>query len=173
MPDDRPSEPADAPATRHPAATVSVLTYRTGVQDANVAGNVHGGWIMKLCDDVAVIAATRLAGGRVVTAGVDEMRFRSPVSVGDVVTLRATVNAAWRTSMEVGVRVEAEDVQSGRLVHVCSAYLTMVGLGDDGKPAALPRLEPASEEDQRRASDAVLRREVRLARPEQLRRVTS
>jgi acyl-CoA hydrolase len=92
-------------ADRHPAETVSVLTYRMGVQDANIAGNVHGGWIMKLCDDVAAIAATRLAGGRVVTAAVDEMRFRSPIHVGDVVTLRATVNAAWRTSMEVGVRV--------------------------------------------------------------------
>ena len=158
---------------RHPADTTSVLTYRTGVQDANLAGNVHGGWIMKLCDDVAVIAATRLAGGRVVTAAVDAMKFRAPVKVGDVITLRATVNAAWRTSMEVGVRVEAEDVQSGRLAHVCSAYLTMVALGDDGKPAALPRLEPASEDDQRRAADAVLRREVRLAGPEQLRRVTS
>jgi acyl-CoA hydrolase len=86
---------------RHPAETVSVLTYRTGIQDANLAGNVHGGWIMKLCDDVAVIAATRLAGGRVVTAAVDATRFRSPVKVGDVITLRATVNAAWRTSMEV------------------------------------------------------------------------
>ena len=74
-----------------------MLTSRTGVQDANLAGNVHGGWIMKLRDDVAVIAATRLAGGRVVTAAVDAMRFRTPVKVGDVITLRATVNAAWRT----------------------------------------------------------------------------
>jgi Thioesterase superfamily len=81
----------------HPAETASVLTYRMGIQDANVAGNVHGGWIMKLCDDVAAIAATRHAGGRVVTATVDEMKFRSPVHVGDVLTLRATVNAAWRT----------------------------------------------------------------------------
>jgi acyl-CoA hydrolase len=87
---------------RHPAETVSVLTYRTGIQDANLAGNVHGGWIMKMCDDVAVIAATRLAGGRVVTAAVDAMKFRSPVKVGDVITLRATVNAAgeprWRSA---------------------------------------------------------------------------
>ena len=99
--------------TRHPGETVSVLTYRTGIQDANLAGNVHGGWIMKLCDDVAAIAATRLAGGRVVTAAVDAMKFRSPVKVGDLITLRASVNAAWRTSMEVGVRVEAEHVPTG------------------------------------------------------------
>jgi acyl-CoA hydrolase len=171
MPEERIETPAAG--ARHPGTTVSVLTYRTGVQDANVAGNVHGGWIMKLCDDVAVIAATRLAGGRVVTAAVDEMRFRSPVRVGDVVTLRATVNAAWRTSMEVGVRVESEDVRSGRFTHVCSAYMTMVALGEDGAPTPLPALEPASAEDERRHMDAALRREVRLARPEQLRRVTS
>src|SRR5689334_16145653 len=111
---------------RRPAETISVLTYRTGVQDANLAGNVHGGWLMKLCDDVAVIAATRLAGGRVVTAAVDAMKFRSPVRVGDLVTLRSQVNAAWRTSMEVGVRVDAENVVTGEVTHTCTAYLTMV-----------------------------------------------
>jgi acyl-CoA hydrolase len=131
-----------AAMARHPADTVSVLTYRTGIQDANLAGNVHGGWIMKLCDDVAVIAATRLAGGRVVTAAVDAMKFRSPVKVGDVITLRATVNAAWRTSMEVGVRVEAEHVPTGEVAHTCTAYLTMVSLGEDEKPVLLPALEP-------------------------------
>ena len=113
---------------RRPADTISVLTSRTGMQDANMAGNVHGGWIMKLCDDVAVIAATRLAaGGRVVTAAVDAMKFRAPVKVGDVITLRATVNAAWRTSMEVGVRVEAEHVPTSDVTHVH-------GLSDDGRP---------------------------------------
>jgi len=89
------------PASRRPADTISVLTYRTGPQDANIAGHVHGGWIMKLCDDAAVIAASRHVGGRVVTAAVDGMKFRSPVHVGDLVTLRASVNAAWRTSLEV------------------------------------------------------------------------
>ena len=154
-----------------PAATVSVLTYRTGIQDANLAGNVHGGWIMKLCDDVAVIAATRLAGGRVVTAAVDATKFRSPVKVGDVITLRATVNAAWRTSMEVGVRVEAEHVPTGNVTHTCTAYLTMVALGDDEKPVPLPRLDPATSEDQRRHREANHRRERRLALPAELRRV--
>jgi len=100
---------------RHPADTSSVLSYRMGVQDANVAGNVHGGWIMKLCDDVAAIAATRHVGGRTVTANVDQMRFRAPVHVGDVVTLHATVNRTWRTSMEVGVRVTAEEIRSGEV----------------------------------------------------------
>jgi acyl-CoA hydrolase len=157
---------------RHPAETVSVLTYRTGIQDANLAGNVHGGWIMKLCDDVAVIAATRLAGGRVVTAAVDATRFRSPVKVGDVITLRGTVNAAWRPSMEVGVRVEAEHVPTGEVTHTCTAYLTMVAWGEDEKPVALPALEPQTPEDQRRHRDANHRRQLRLASPGDSHRVT-
>src|SRR3954465_9190775 len=134
---------------RRPAETSSVLTYRTGVQDANIAGNVHGGYLMKLCDDAAVIAATRLAGGRVVTAAVDAMKFRSPVLVGDLVTLRSQVNAAWRTSMEIGVRVEAENVASGEITHTCTAYLTMVALGEDAKPVPLPLLEPDTPDDHR------------------------
>src|SRR3712207_3098351 len=156
---------------RHPAETVSVLTHPMGVQDANLAANVHGGWIMKLCDDLAAIAATQLAGGRVVPPGGDEMRFRSPIHVDEVVTLRATVNAAWRTSMEVGVRVEAEDVRSGDVRHVCTAYLTLVALAEDGKPMQLPRLEPVTEEEARRHHEANLRREIRLAAPGELRRV--
>ena len=163
-------EPADSEGAAHPADTISVLTYRMGVQDANIAGNVHGGWIMKLCDDVAAIAATRLAGGRVVTAAVDEMRFRSPIHVGDVVTLRAMVNATWRTSMEVGVRVEAEDVRTGATSHTCTAYLTMVALGEDEKPLPLPPVVPHTAEEQRRHREANLRREVRLAKPGELRR---
>jgi acyl-CoA hydrolase len=147
--------------------------YRTGIQDANLAGNVHGGWIMKLCDDVAVIAATRLAGGRVVTAAVDAMKFRSPVKVGDVITLRATVNAAWRTSMEIGVRVEAEHVPTGTVTHTCTAYMTMVALGEDEKPVPLPAVEPQSADDERRLREANHRREIRLAAPGELRRVTT
>jgi acyl-CoA hydrolase len=153
-----------------PAETISVLTSRTGVQDANLAGNVHGGWIMKLCDDAAVIAATRLAGGRVVTAAVDAMKFRAPVMVGDVITLRATVNAAWRTSMEVGVRVEAEHVPSGEITHTCTAYFTMVALGEDGKPQLLPALEPETADEHRRHREAGHRREQRLTAPGEQRR---
>jgi acyl-CoA hydrolase len=158
---------------RHPAETVSVLTYRIGIHDANLAGNVHGGWIMKLCDDVAAIAATRLAGGRVVTAAVDAMKFRSPVKVGDLITLRATVNATWRTSMEVGVRVEAEHVPTGAIAHTCSAYLTMVSLGEDEKPVPAPALEPETPEDERRQRDANRRRELRLGAPGELQSVSA
>ena len=151
---------------RRPAQTSSVLTYRTGVQDANIAGNVHGGWIMKLCDDAAVIAAARHVGGRVVTAAVDSMKFRSPVHVGDLLTLRATVNAAWRSSMEVGVRVESEDVTSRQVRHTCTAYLTMVALGEDGRPVPLPVVEPEAEDDVRRHRAAQRRRAIRLADPD-------
>jgi acyl-CoA hydrolase len=139
-----------AEAAHRPEQTISVLTYRTGVGDANIAGNVHGGQIMKLCDDAAAIAATRLAGGRVVTAAVDGMRFRSPVHVGDVITLRSTVNAVWRTSMEVGVRVDSEDLTNGETRHTLSAYFTMVALDGDEKALPLPPLEPATADDERR-----------------------
>ena len=159
-------------AMPRPEQTSSVLTYRTGVQDANIAGNVHGGQIMKLCDDAAVIAATRLAGARVVTAAVDEMKFRSPVHVGDVLTLRSTVNATWRTSMEVGVRVESEDVAAGRITHTCTAYFTMVALDPDEKPLPLPSITPEGATDERRHEEACLRREVRLAKPGELRRAS-
>lgn len=158
-------------APRHPAETISILTQRMGVQDANVAGNVHGGWIMKLCDDAAVIAASRHAGSRVVTATLDGMKFRSPVHVGDLVTLRATVNAAWSTSMEVGIRVESEDVRTGNVRHTCTAYVTMVALDDDEKPIPVAPIEPVTAEDHRRFQDAMARREIRLARPGDLRRV--
>ena len=149
---------------------MSVLTYRTGVQDANIAGNVHGGQIMKLCDDAAAIAATRLAGGRVVTAAVDGMRFRSPVHVGDLITLRSTVNAVWRTSMEVGVRVDSEDLGTGAMSHTLTAYFTMVALDGDERALPLPPMTPDTPEDERRHREANLRREVRLAKPGELRR---
>ncbi|MDX6687471.1 MAG: hypothetical protein QOF86_3599 [Baekduia sp.] len=151
--------------SRHPSDTVSVLTYRTGIQDANIAGNVHGGWIMKLCDDAAVIAASRHVGGRVVTAAVDGMKFRSPVHVGDLITLRATVNAAWKTSLEVGVRVESEDVQRRVVRHTCTAYLTMVALGEQEQAMPVPALAPVTAEERRRHREANLRRGIRLAPP--------
>jgi acyl-CoA hydrolase len=158
-------------ASRNPGDTASVLTYRTGIQDANLAGNVHGGWITKLCDDAAAIAAARHVGGRVVTAAVDGLKFRSPVHVGDLLTLRATVNAAWRTSLEVGVRVESETVERRDVRHTCTAFLTMVSLGDDEKPMPIPALVPVTDEERRRCDEANLRREIRLAQPDALQRI--
>ena len=134
-----------------------------GVADANTAGNVHGGKIMHLCDEVAGIAAIRHCGMRVVTAGMDRMTFLEPVYVGQLVTFHAMVNAAWRTSVEVGVRVEAEDVRSGAVSHVSTAYLTMVALDDDGSPCAVPALVAETEDELRRQREAQWRRDNRLS----------
>lgn len=137
-----------------------------GIEDANTAGHVHGGAIMRLCDEVAGIAAIRHSGCRVVTAGMDRMTFLDPVYVGQLVTVRATVNAAWRTSMEVGVRVESEHVATGETAHTSTAYLTMVALDDDGRPTPIPALEPETRDERRREQEAQLRRENRLAERE-------
>ncbi len=137
-----------------------------GIEDANTAGYVHGGMIMRLCDEVAGIAAIRHCGVRVVTAGVDRMTFLYPVHVGQLVTVRATVNAAWRTSMEVGVRVESEHVRTGEVLHTSAAYLTMVALDDEGRPTPVPPLEPETPEERRREQEAQLRRNNRLAERE-------
>ncbi len=134
-----------------------------GIGDANTAGNVHGGVIMHLCDEVAGIAAVRHSGRRVVTAAMDRMTFRHPVFVGALVNVSATVNAAWRSSMEVGVRVESENVRTGEVVHTSTAYLTMVALDDEGRPAEVPPIKPETADEQRRAREAQLRRDNRLA----------
>ena len=94
---------------------------------------------MHLCDEVAGIAAVRHSGARVVTAAMDRMSFRHPVFVGQLVTVKATVNAAWRTSMEVGVRVESENVRTGEVLHTSTAYLTMVALDEYGNPTGCRR----------------------------------
>jgi acyl-CoA hydrolase len=134
-----------------------------GPTDANSAGNVHGGTIMRMCDEVAGIAAIRHSGLAVVTAGMDRMTFLHPVLVGNLVTVRACVNAVWRTSMEVGVRVESEDVRTGKCLHTSTAYLTMVALDDDGRPTEVPPLEPETPDELRRQREAQLRRDNRLA----------
>jgi acyl-CoA hydrolase len=157
----------EPPGDDHASATGSaVLTYRTAIRDANAAGDVHGGWIMKLCDDVALIAAVRHAKLRVVTLAVDGMRFRNPVKVNDVVTLKAMVNAAWTTSLEVGVRVEAEDVLTGRTRHTLTAYITLVALDANGQPTQVRPVTPRTQEQERRQRDANLRRTIRLSEPE-------
>jgi acyl-CoA hydrolase len=139
-----------------------------GVADANLAGNVHGGVIMYLCDEVAGIAAVRHSGGRVVTVAMDRMTFLHPVLVGHLVTLKATVNAAWRTSMEVGVRVESENIRTGEVTHTCAAYLTMVALDEEGRPTEVPALTLETPDEQRRAREAQLRRDNRLAERERI-----
>jgi acyl-CoA hydrolase len=139
-----------------------MLTRWMGPTDANNGGNVHGGVIMHLCDEVAGIAAVRHSGTRVVTAAMDRMTFRHPVFVGQLITVKATVNAAWRSSMEVGVRVESENVRTGEMTHTSTAYLTMVALDDDGNPTEVPPISAVTGDEQRREREAQLRRENRL-----------
>ena len=153
------------------SASESVLVRWMGVTDTNTAGFVHGGTVMKLCDEVAGLAAIRHSRRRVVTAAMDRMTFLEPVELGDLVTVRASVNAAWRTSMEVGVRVEAERPQTGRVRHTSSAYLTMVALDDDGTPTEVPPLTAGDATHARRQREAQTRRDNRLAEREQLKRV--
>jgi acyl-CoA hydrolase len=144
-------------------ACQAVLTEWMGPQDANSAGFVHGGTVMKLCDEAAGIAAIRHSRSRVVTAGMDRMTFLLPVYVGELLTLHASVNAAWRTSMEVGVRVQAENVVTGQVRHTNTAYLTMVAVDEDGHPTQVPPFEPETADEVRREQEAQLRRATRLA----------
>ncbi len=150
------------------ARSRSILVKWMGLQDANSAGFVHGGTVMKLCDEVAGLAAVRHSGVRAVTAAMDRMTFLLPVHVGELLTLQASVNAAWRTSMEVGVRVETENVRTGERRHTNTAYLTMVALDDEGRPTPVPELECETDDERRREREAQLRRANRLAEREQI-----
>jgi acyl-CoA hydrolase len=146
----------------------SVLVHWMGPTDSNSAGFVHGGVVMKLIDEVAGVAAVRHSRSRVVTAGADRLTFLQPIHVGELVTLQASVNAAWRTSMEVGVRVETENPRTGEARHTNTAYLTMVAVDEDGSPIEVPELIAQSPDELRRQAEAQLRRSNRLAEREQI-----
>lgn len=132
-------------------------------QDANLSGNVHGGVIMRLIDSTAGVVATRHTQTNVVTASVDRLDFHHPVYVGDLVTLTASLNLVGRTSMEVGVRVEAENLRTREIRHTASAYLTLVALDKDGRPTVAPPLVLETEGEMRRHHEAEMRREARLS----------
>jgi uncharacterized protein (TIGR00369 family) len=142
------------------------LTQMMEITDANIAGNVHGGVIMRLVDTAAGLAAIKHAGGLAVTVAIDEMTFLEPIQIGDVVTLRASVNDVGTSSMECGVRVEAMDPVSGRRRHANSAYLVFVAVDDEGQPRPVPPLVVQGEDERRRRREAKLRREARLAHKE-------
>jgi uncharacterized protein (TIGR00369 family) len=131
-------------------------------QDVNPSGNVHGGVIMKLIDTAAGVVAHRHARANAVTASIDRLDFLHPVYVGNLVTLKASLNYAGKTSMEIGVRTEAENIITGDVRHTASAYLTYVALDDEGKPKPIPPLILESEVEKRRNREAQARREVRL-----------
>lgn len=131
-------------------------------EHANNHGNVHGGWIMKLVDEAGALACMRHAQRRVVTIAVDQLTFRQPIRIGDLVTLTAEVSYVGRTSMEAEVQVVAENPVTGERVHTNTAYLVYVALDDDGKPTTVPALIPESEAELNRMEDGKQRQAYRL-----------
>lgn len=150
-------------------ADSEVQFVRTMTQlDANLAGNVHGGVIMREVDEAAGTAAARHAGRLAVTASIDELSFYSPVHVGDLLIVKARVNDVGRTSLEVGVRVEAEPWTGGERRHTTSAYLVFVALDEDGRPLEVPGLLVETEAQARRQAQARVRRRLRKERIAQI-----
>jgi acyl-CoA hydrolase len=152
-----------------PVSASEVTFARTMTHaDANLAGNVHGGVIMHEVDTAAGTAAGRHAGRVCVTAAIDELSFLQPVHIGDVLIVSARVNDVGRTSLEVGVRVEAEPWGGGERRHTTSAYLVFVCLDEEGKPVEVPPLLIQTEDERRRQHQARVRREIRKERIERL-----
>jgi uncharacterized protein (TIGR00369 family) len=145
------------------SASQVTLVQLMEITDANIAGIVHGGTVMKLVDTAAGLAAMKHCGGPAVTVSMDSMSFLAPVRIGDTVTVKASVNDVGRTSLEVGVRVESENVLSGERTHTGSAYLVFVALDDEGKPRPVPPVEAQTQNQRRRQKEAKIRRETRLA----------
>ena len=141
----------------------TVISHVMMPYHANPAGNVNGGVIMQLIDDAAFVIATRFARTNVVTASIERIDFHRPVHVGDLLTLKGCLNMTHRSSMEIGVRVEGEEMRSGETRHIASAYLTFVALDDNQKPTEIPEYVPATREAKRRHREAMERRDQRRA----------
>jgi len=146
------------PQPSHQLSMTVLMTPDT----ANFAGNVHGGTLLKLLDQAAYACASRYAGRYVVTLSVDQVMFRQPVHVGELVTLLAAVNLTGSSSMEIGIKVLAEDIRSQQVRHVNSCFFTMVAVDDERKPVAVPPFEPATPDEQRRNAAARVRKEMRI-----------
>jgi uncharacterized protein (TIGR00369 family) len=131
-------------------------------EHANLQGNVHGGWIMKLVDEAGALAATRHAGRRVVTVAIDQMVFRQPIRIGDLIILGADVTFVGRTSIEVEVQVVAENPITSQRTHTNTAYLVYVSIGEDGKPTPVPPLLAENPAEKARMEAARQRHERRL-----------
>lgn len=143
-----------------PAHQLSMTVLMTP-DTANFAGNVHGGTILKLLDQAAYACASRYAGRYVVTLSVDQVMFRQPIHVGELVTFLASVNHTGTSSMEVGIKVIAEDIRTQVVRHVNSCFFTMVAVGDDRKPVAVVPLRPFTPDEKRRYAAAEVRRQLR------------
>ena len=161
---DGPTDLAPRPARLSETSIVEVME----IAHVNNSGNVHGGAIMRLVDTAAGIAAARHSLRRVVTATMDEMMFLAPVYLGDLLHVMATVNEAFRSSMEVGVRVDVEAIPSRDRRHVASAYLVFVAVDENMRPIEVPPLVAETDEERRRQAQAHIRREQRLLRKQAL-----
>ncbi|HEY1059807.1 MAG TPA: acyl-CoA thioesterase [Limnobacter sp.] len=128
---------------------------------ANFSGKVHGGHILKLLDQVAYACASRYAGMYVVTLSVDRVQFLQPIRVGELVTFLASVNYTGNTSLEVGIKVVAEDFHHGIATHTNSCFFTMVAMNEDGKPSPVPQFVPGTQEEKKRHAAALLRKQLR------------
>ena len=146
-----------------PDASRTTLSALMLPEYANPFGSIHGGIIFKHIDEAAAMAAMRHCRANAVTVGIDQVHFRLPTQVGELVTFKASVNHVGRTSLEVGVRVEAENLITGLVRHTASAYLTFVALDDAGKPAPAPPLILDTDLDRRRNREAENRQRMRKA----------
>ena len=144
-------------------SAVDQNVYKVFPNDLNSKYTVFGGLVMGLCDRTALIVAERHSGSVCVTAAVDSLNFLAPARAGDTLIIKAAVNCSWRSSMEIGVHVAAEDSHSGESRHVVSAYLTFVALDRHGKPTNVPPVLPATDTEKRRYREAEKRRRMRLA----------
>ncbi len=154
------------PTAKPVKASRVTLSQLMQPEHANMRGDVHGGWIMKLADEAGALAAMRHAQCRVVTVAIDQMRFHQPIRIGDLVTLKAEVTYVGRTSMETRVQVIAEDPITGRQTHTNTAYLVYVALDDERRPRPVPRLVPETEEEVQRMKAGAERQAYRLAQRE-------
>ena len=152
-----------APAPKTSNASRISIAQLMHPEHANILGNVHGGWIMKLVDEAGALACMRHAQKRVVTVAVDSMVFREPIKIGDLVTLNAEVTYTGRTSMEAEVQVIAEDPITGERTHTNTAYLVYVALDDEGRPTTVPALIVETEEEKQRMEQAKKRQAHRIA----------
>jgi acyl-CoA hydrolase len=128
---------------------------------ANFSGNVHGGTLLKYLDEVAYACASRYAGEYVVTLSVDQVTFRQPIHVGELVTFLASVNYTGTSSMEIGIKVTTEDIRQKTVRHTNSCFFTMVAVGEDGRPTSVPPLQPHTQDQKRRFAQAKQRRQIR------------
>lgn len=144
-----------------PGTSQLTMTVLMTPDMANFSGNVHGGTLLKYLDEVAFACASRYAGTYVVTLSVDQVIFREPVHVGELVTFLASVNFTGRTSMEIGVKVITENIRQKSVRHSNSCFFTMVAVDDGGKPTAVPQLEPQTPDEKRRFKQAQQRRDLR------------